>query len=139
MVQRRPIYGPRYVRGLLSGVFLATVFVASSLSMDAAVSFADDAAQRIRAQCASEGRCPDVPDGWAPIGPGRADARAGVTIRHRLLYASADEGQSFSINLRKNIDDGLTWYGGVRMQVLTPSDPPPPSSRRGPTPRGVPK
>jgi len=119
---QRPIYGPRHVRGLMSVVFLAAVFTASSLSMDAAVTAAAEAAEAIQERCASDGRCPDTLPNW--------ESKVGLTITYQLHYQPSEDRHSFRVFLRQNIDRSLTWRGGVNSNLLRPGDPLP----RGITP-----
>jgi len=131
-LRRRPVYRLRYLRGALSVVFFVLVATASSLSMNAAVSFAESAALDLQAQCAEDGTCPEAPEGWEAQVNGVAETTAGMTIQHRLIYMLVEDRRSFRIDLRQTIDRGLTWYGGAELEVRSPGDPLPTTGWSGP-------
>ena len=112
---KRPIYGPRHVRGVMSIVLLAAVFTASSLSMDAAVATAGEAAEAIQKRCLSDGRCPETPQDWQSM--------VGLTLTYQLQYQPSEDRRSFQVYLRQNINRGLTWRGGVNSTLLKPGAP----------------
>jgi len=111
----RPTYGPRHVRGVISIVFLIAVFIASSLSMDAAVTTAGEAAEAMQKRCRADGRCPEVPQNW--------QSKVGLTLTYKLQYKPSVDGHSFQVYLRQNINRGLIWRGGVNTILLKPGDP----------------
>jgi hypothetical protein len=114
-VLKRPIYGPRHLRGVMSIVFLAAAFTASSLSMEVATAAAGEVAVAIQKRCAADGRCPETPRNW--------QSTVGLTLNYQLQYQPSEDHRSFQVQLRQNINRGLTWRGGVNSKLFEPGDP----------------
>lgn len=85
-------------------------------SLKRARAVAMSAAHTVQERCDAEGRCPARIDSWT-VGPNQAYyTKAGWTVRFWLSYRCAEDGQTFFIHLRRNIDIGEVIEGGVRRE-----------------------
>lgn len=89
---------------------------AQHYSLEQARAFAMRAAQEVQNRCDADGGCPARIESWVERPEFGSYIKAGWTVKFWLSYRCSEDGKSFEIKVRRNIDFRDLIEGGVRRE-----------------------